>query len=459
MRKSTTSSIEERKLLKIFCQKEKNRTSSEVLFFVYKLHNTIISEESEVITVGKIIETTYHDTVGRITSFASDLLKNSFYTLNDKKPSIVTYYNINQVESTLDPGSKLAYDYIGDESPIRYNKIEDFIIYGFNRIELQLENDEFGLEAEKITGDMFILPNTIKPTEGDYFEVEHIKDSSWLFIVTDVQQDTLENGSNVYKCQYKLEVVDHDRILNNVVEDYTMIEKREGTNVVKVVETNKLEKAKEMDKVAVSLKAYFNELFYSSKVQTFIYMDLTEWRVYDEYMIEFLIRNQILANGLDSFIYVTHQLEVDKTFSLDYDGTVFRALELRDKERLRSACRCFRLEDISNIYGTIFASRYEAYFKTHYIKPAYDIIYNGAAFPDELVYDILEHNLVQDDKDLNEVTPLWRNIVVKYFYNEEYTKDEVKSILDIDFNDSIQAFYMIPTLILCLEYAIEKLLK
>ena len=422
-------------------------------------HNIIISEESEVITVGKIIETTYHDTVGRITSFASDLLKNSFYTLNDKKPSIVTYYNINQVETSLDPGSKLAYDNIGDNSPIRYNKIEDFIIYGFNRIELQLENDEFGLEAEKITGDMFILPNTIKPTEGDYFEVEHIKDSSWLFIVTDVQQDTLENGSNVYKCQYKLEYVDHDRILNNVVEDFTMIEKREGTNVVKVVETNKLAKAKEMDKVAVSLKSYYNDLFYNNKVQTFTYMDLTEWRVYDEYMIEFLIRNKILADGLDSFVYVCHQLEVDKTFSLDYDGTIFRALELRDKDRLRTACRCFRLVDISNEYATIFASRYEAYFKTRYIKPAYDIVYNGAAFPDELVYDIIEHNLVDDDKDLNEVTPLWRNIIVKYFYNEDYTKDEVQSIYNIDFDESIQAFYMIPTLILCLEYAIEKLLK
>ena len=409
--------------------------------------------------MGKIIETTYHNTVGRITSFANDLLNNSFYTLNDKRPSIVTYYNINQTESTLDPGSKLAYDNIGDESPIRYNRIEDFIIYGFNRIELQLENDEFGLEAEKITADMFILPNTIKPTEGDYFEVEHIKDSSWLFIVTDVQQDTLENGSNVYKCQYKLEYVDHDRILNNVVEDFTMIEKREGTNVVKVVETNKLAKAKEMDKIAVTLKSYFNELFYSNKVQTFIYMDLTEWRVYDEYMIEFLIRNNILANGLDSFVYVCHQLEVNKTFSLEYDGTIFRALELRDKDRLRTARRCFRLEDISNEYATIFASRYEAYFKTFYIKPAYDIVYNGVAFPDELVYDIIEHNLVADDKDLNEVTPLWRNIIVKYFYNEEYTKDEVESILNIDFTESIQAFYMIPTLILCLEYAIEKLLK
>jgi hypothetical protein len=188
-------------------------------------------------------------------------------------------------------------------------------------------------------------------------------------------------------------------------------------------------------------------------------MDLTEWRVYDEYMIEFLIRNNILANGLDSFVYVTHQLEVDKTFSLDYDGTIFRALELRDKDKVRTARRYFRLEDISNLYGTIFNSRYEAYFKTHYIQPAYDIIYNGMAFPDELTYDIVEHNLVKDDQDLNEVTPLWRNIIVKYFYDEDYTQHEVESILKIDFEESIQAFYMIPTLILCLEYAIEKLLK
>ena len=45
--------------------------------------------------MGKIIETTYHDTVSKITEFNSSLINNSFYTLNDKKPSIVTYYNIN----------------------------------------------------------------------------------------------------------------------------------------------------------------------------------------------------------------------------------------------------------------------------------------------------------------------------------------------------------------------------
>ena len=185
--------------------------------------------------MGKIIETTYHDTVSKITEFNSSLINNSFYTLNDKKPSIVTYYNINTEASSLDQGAKIAYNNIGSDTPLRFNRINNFIIYGFNRIELQTENDEFGLEADKITGDCIILPNTIIPYEGDYFEVEHIKDSTWLFIVTDVQQDTLENGSNAYKITYKLENVDHQQILDNVVEDFQMIENREGTNLVKIV--------------------------------------------------------------------------------------------------------------------------------------------------------------------------------------------------------------------------------
>ena len=73
--------------------------------------------------MGKIIETSYHETVGKITGFSTDLINNSFYVLNDKKPSTVTYYNINKEASSLDPGSKLSYDNIGSDSSIRFNKI------------------------------------------------------------------------------------------------------------------------------------------------------------------------------------------------------------------------------------------------------------------------------------------------------------------------------------------------
>ena len=78
---------------------------------------------------------------------------------------------------------------------------------------------------------------------------------------------------------------------------------------------------------------------------------------------------------------------------------------------------------------------------------------------DDLLYRIYDHNLVEDSEDLNEETPLWLNIIVKYFYNEDFTDKEINSIEDIHYDTSVEMFYMIPLLILCLEDAIEKALN
>ena len=403
--------------------------------------------------MGKILETTYHDTVEKITSFYGDLVNNSFYSFNDKKPTIVTYYNINKTLSSLDPGSKLSYDNIGSETSIRFNKIEDFMIYGIDRIELQTEFEEFGLEADKVSGDGVILPNTIIPTEGDYFEVNYVKDSTWLFIITDVQTDTLQNGSNAYKISYKLEYVDNTRIQDQVIATYKMIEKREGTTIVKIVRSEDLAVAKQMDQIAVTLKDYFNELYYNSEVQTYIYMDMTEWRIYDPYMIEFLIRNKILANGSESYVYIDHKLDPGKTFGIEYDHSFFRAFEKKDINLLLKSNRRYIPVNIVS-FGTTFSSRFETYFKTNYIVPP--TAYTATSFGDELVYAIQDHKIIEDNQE-NE-TPLWQNIFVKYFYGEDLTKEEVESALDIDFNTAIKTFYMIPLLIFCLEYYIEKAL-
>ena len=78
---------------------------------------------------------------------------------------------------------------------------------------------------------------------------------------------------------------------------------------------------------------------------------------------------------------------------------------------------------------------------------------------DDLLYRIYDHNLVEDTEDLNEETPLWLNIIVKYFYNEDFTDKEINSIEDIHYDTSVEMFYMVPLLILCLEDAIEKALN
>lgn len=403
--------------------------------------------------MGKILSTTYHDTVQNITGFYNDLVNNPFYTFNDKKPVICTYYNINKDFSSLDPGSKLSMDNIGSESPIRYNRIYDFIIYGFNRVELNTEVGDFGLEANSVEGECYILPNTIVPTEGDYFEVEHIKDSSWLFIVKDVQKDTLDNGSNTYKISYKLEYIDHNEIQSRIVYNYRLIEKREGTNIASIVRCEDYDIAKLMDEKAVMLKEYFQELFYSNKVQTFIYVDVTEFRVYDPFMIEFLIRNKILDNSSEEYIHVTHQIPVTNTFSIDYDKTFYRAFEKRDIKKLVCSSRYTNIDYIKG-YGTTFATRYEDYFRATYVEmPGY----NTCCIDDEIVDFITTNKLYNDDKE--QIVPIWRNIIIKYFNNTDITIEELESINEIDFSYSKDAFYTIPLLIFCLEKNIEKVLK
>lgn len=404
--------------------------------------------------MGRPLNTTYRDTVKSITGFYNNLVNNPLYLLNDKKVILATYYNINKDYSSLDPGSKIHMDNAGTESPIRYNRIYDFILLGFSKIELQTDMDEFGLESNKIEGECYILPNTIIPTEGDYFEVEHIKDSTWLFFVKDVQKDTLDNGSNVYKISYKLEYTNHDQILNNIVYNFRMIDYKEGTNVAKVVRCEDYDIALLMNDKVVMLKNYFMDLFYSDKVQTFIYADLTEIRVYDPYMIEFLIRNKILDNSGDSYIFVTHQIPTPKTFSIDYDKTFFRVFEKNEKDRLLSSNRETSIEEI-NSYGTTFSSRFEAYYKTNYYKsPGYNI----SCLDENMIYNIIEGEEISDKEEEN-IPILWKNIIIKYFLNKTITKEELSSIENIDFSSSKDAFYIIPLLIFCLEKDIENTLK
>lgn len=399
--------------------------------------------------MGKILNTVYHESVEKVTELYNDLVNNPFYTLNDKKPTICTYYNINKDYSSLDSGSKLYMDNIGSESPLRYNRIYDFIIYGFNKIEINNDNGDFGLETDKIEGDCYILPNLIVPTEGDYFEVSHIKDSTWLFIVKDVQQDTLQNGSNAYKVSYRLEYEDNIDIQDRIVYNFRMIDYKDGTNISKIIRCEDFDIAKLMDDKAVMLKQYYQDLFYNDKVQTFIYLDSTEYRTYDPYMIEFLIRNKILDNGTDSYIHVDHKLFTPRTFFLDYNNTIFMIFERNKKENILTCIYSNYLQKITS-FGTSFAARYEDYFKTEYkedIKPGF----NTPCIDEDLLYHISEGRLYEEN--------IWKNIIVKYFNKQNITDDEVKDIDNINFVFAKEAFYIIPFLIFCLERAVENVIK
>lgn len=236
--------------------------------------------------MGKFIDTKYKDTVESLTGFQDTLINNSLYQFNDKSPTPVRYHNTNIDKSTLDPGSKLQQMEIGDDCPSRFNVIEGLMIYGLPKMELNLENGEFGLEAEPIVGEGYIMPNTIQPYPGDFFEIPYMYNGPWLFMVNEVQRDTLDTGSNVFKISFKLERHD-DEIKKNIVDEYIALDVQQGTNIKTVVKKTNYIKAKELDDLSSKLKTYFTDLFFVDSVQTFIYKYLNESNMYDPFLIEF----------------------------------------------------------------------------------------------------------------------------------------------------------------------------
>ena len=411
--------------------------------------------------MGKFVNTNYVDSIDNIIDVNKKLINNPFYLFNDKGRGFkVTYYNINKAQSTLDPGSKISYTDLGDNSPIRYNKIYDFLLFQLNKFEINLENGDFGLEAEPITGESYILPNTIVPMDGDYFEIDHVKDSTWLFKVTDSSMDTLDNGSNCWKINWQLDRTSNREILNNVVDEFEFITTIEGTNTKAVVLRKDYKIAQQLDDLATTLRNYFRGLFYSDKIQSFTYQWYNFYNMYDSYSIEFIIRNKLLYSS-SNYLSVQHQIQLPSTFSIDYDRCVFRAFELKDIKLLAS-CKYQAQANLINDVTSIFHTRYENYFALDYNVIAEE----NSPFNPRMIIPIIDedlidriinnnkYNLVDDDK-----RKMFNNVFIKYFNNESINNDDIEYINEIDFEPIEQIYYKVLLLIFCVDSYTKNLLS
>lgn len=405
---------------------------------------------------GKFINTQYSDTIDNLVNINHDLINNPFYLFNDKKGTKVKYYNINKEKSTLDKGSKLSYTDLGSDSPIRFNVINDLFLYQFSKAELNFDVGDFGMTSNDITGESYILPNTIEPTEGDFFEVDHIKDSTWLFKVTDVQRDTLDNGSNVFKINWLLDRTTNRDILNNVVEEYKYLFVEQGTNIKSIVKMEKYDIAAKLDNLATSLREYFIDLFYDEKVQTFIYTLYIDSKMYDPFIIEFINRNKLIATNGD-YIYIDHKIPVNKTFVIDYEKSIYHAFELCNIDKLLYSCRISQAKFI-DCPTSIFKSRYENYYELEYKIYSQD---NNCFNPGGLIYimdDNLLERIITNDK-YTEKENLYKNIFIKYFNKENICKEDIESIEYFDICDVYSVFYNLLFLIFCIDNYTKTLLS
>lgn len=387
---------------------------------------------------GKFTNTTYSKTVDNLVKATKGVLNNPYYVYTDKKPTKVIYYKQNLEKSTLDPESGLNYSHVGQQSPIRFNKIIDFYLYGIDAITTNMDIGDYGLETEEITGQAIVLPNTIDPTPGDFFRIPYVREDI-LFRVNAVNNDTLDNGSNIYQIDYKLErVEDLKKIESQVVGSFRYIVNNIGTDFKAVIEDTNYQLIETLEGAIEDMTAAY-QVFFDAKVQNFVYL-YNGCHFYDPYMIEFMIRNKLMSYGAD-YIYVHHGAEVSKTFGYDYTHTMYYLLEHPEEKDSRSIHTMASANGITDI-NSLMTTRLETYYQINYCDPN-RLNARIEIFPLEVLEMVKSGELYPDTAPLEKRV---YNLMIAYFKKDyDYIQGNLIDMLrQLDYTDNHQYFYLIP---------------
>lgn len=116
---------------------------------------------------------------------------------------MVTYYNINDQNTTDSLGLNVHYQLLGIDSPLRYDKITKFPMLDLTPVKME-EKQASTSQARDLgtSGEVYIIPGTIMPKENDFFIINHLK-MNHLFRVTQVGQDAF-NTDGSYRVSYEL---------------------------------------------------------------------------------------------------------------------------------------------------------------------------------------------------------------------------------------------------------------
>ena len=368
------------------------------------------------------------------------ILNNPYYLFNDKTASISTYYNLNTTMTTFDEATRDNYGELTINSPLRFNKVIGYYLYGISKIEPSLEINDYGLEGDNIDGEVIFLPNTIVPYPGDRFTLDQLGDK-YIFQITHVNPNTLDTGSIMYKANYVLCASDGlQSIEDKVVKTFKFVHGNVGTNFSCLIEEETYLELTEIQDISNMLKDYYIQLFYDARVQTMCYYrDSAGFKVHDPYLLEFLIRNDILY-GSSEYIYLDHQIFLPHTFGVDYDRTIFSSIDHKDLKKhigLYVGNILLVTQKLSLLYAYPQDYYYMEYVRTNNKFHIIDI-FEDPDFGNKIINNTKTGNVMKD-------------ILIGFFNNESVTQDQLEKLTHIDYMDNADLYYLIPFTIYILD--------
>jgi hypothetical protein len=263
-------------------------------------------------------------------------LKSPVSRILETTPTFVTYYHLNPDVTTTDGGFIDVSSIIGFRSPLRFNKIDSFPLYGIEQIILQLQDTDQGLDSS-YEGEATIVPGSIKPLENDFFIIPYLREP-YMFRVTEIMYDNIM-PDNYYKIGFKLEYIDDDKIENiekQVHENYTCLLENIGTESNCIIQTDSKEKLDKIEAMYDDMASTYKSIFYNERHNCFLGEIGCGQFLYDPLQTEFINEHQLFNKKHDLQCLMLTDQFTDTKRRIKYERSIYRFIERRNPALVKS---------------------------------------------------------------------------------------------------------------------------
>ena len=272
------------------------------------------------------------DTFNQLIKDRQERISLDYTKFFSKKPAFVTYYNQNQLASTYESSLDDTVGLLGEDSPIRFNKIEEFPLYNFSGTDSVSEDEtDFGLNTV-IEGEAVIIPQMIQPYEEDFFVVTHDSEKH-VFKVNNVEIDRI-SGHKFFKISFALIQQEESEIIDKVTEEYIVDYDNIGTQHKSVIPTTDYVLLNSVNDIYDMINDFFVRSFYHEGLN-FFYFEVNGAKTYDPVATIFAKNHKLFEKVnkkdiLDSIFLdeIVFNKEFYKTYIRDlYNTSIFYCLE------------------------------------------------------------------------------------------------------------------------------------
>lgn len=331
-------------------------------------------------------------------------LNSQYARFLEGSPTFVTYYHINNIESTTDNGFNSVERILGTNSPIRFNQIDAFPIYGLSSIMMNLNDELQGLDSS-YDGEGIILPNTVKPLPNDIFTIDYL-DRDYLFMVTSVSPGTIKSN-DFYKIEFTIKSLhgEHTEYLDKqTIDGYTTVIDNIGSKEKVIIHKDDVDQLISLETIYNNMAEYYKLLFFDKKYNSFILTTESGKRLYDPFASMFINKFGLFneKRKLDT-IYLSIENRTP-LMTMEYHNSFYQTLELRNVNLLKD--KYLYNESYVNDITSIFH-----HYKDDAIKSV--SLSNIAVFPyiPEDIITSIKSGTIEDGVDIK------NKVIVDFFIN------------------------------------------